>query len=201
MKKLLLLLFTLSSLLLSTEFEQITAEKKNFLVITESYKEYTSTGKAMRLYIEEPNHNLTLLFSLTLADATGVCSDKKIQKGTYDLNSTHVTLYNFWDRIGDTYSAPYGARIQHYKILDNNTLDLLYAKIYIESEAKNYALESGMQYLFDAPKTDTEQALFEEYITDMERQYKGAFVFADNATKLMIDVRHALNKKSQSRWK
>ena len=98
------------------------------MLITEPYKEYTSTGKAMRLYIEEKNHNLTLLFSLTLDDATGVCSDKRIQKGTYDINSTHVTLYNFWDRYGDTYSAPYGARIQHYKLLENNTLNLVYSK-------------------------------------------------------------------------
>ena len=201
MKKILLLLLTLSCSLLATEFEQLTTGKQNFLVITEPYKEYTSTGKAMRLYIEEKNHNLTFLFSLTLDDATGVCSNKRIQKGTYDLNSTHITLYSFWNRIGNTYSAPYGARIQHYRILENNTLDLLDSKIYIESEAKNYDLESGMQYLFTTPKTEDETALFTKYIDDMERIYKGTFVFDDNATKLMIDVRNALSKTSQSRWK
>ena len=58
-----------------------------------------------------------------------------------------------------------------------------------------------MQYLFNTPKTEDETALFTEYIDDMERIYKGTFVFDDNATKLMIDVRNTLSKKSQSRWK
>ncbi|MEA1879093.1 MAG: hypothetical protein U9N11_00390 [Campylobacterota bacterium] len=201
MKTLLLLPFIISTLLIGTQFKKITLNNQNFYEITEPYEEYTSKGTAMRLYIEEKNHNLKYLLSLTLIDATGVCSDKRIEKGSYDLNSTHITLYSFWDRIGDVEHAPYGARVQHYEILEDHTIKQLYSKIYIESEIKNYDFESGMQFLFDAPKTTSEKALFETYISNMERRYKGTFVFGKEQDKLLKSVHQALKRRSQSRWK
>ncbi|CAA6823891.1 MAG: Unknown protein [uncultured Sulfurovum sp.] len=201
MKKILLASFIMSSLLLGTSFKKITLEKQNFYVITEPYEEYTSKGTAMRLYIEEKSHHLKSLLSHTLTDATGVCSDKRIEKGAYDLNRTHVTLYTFWDRVGDVEHAPYGARVQQYEILKNNTLKQLYSKIYIESEKKGHNLESGMQFLFNSPQTASEKALFETYIAHMERRYKGTFVFGKEQDELLKNVHKALTKSTQLKWK
>lgn len=194
MKKILSTLCIASSLLLATSFKNITLGKQNFYLTTKSYKEYDSKGTTMKLYIKEKNSKLKYLLSLTLNDATGTCSGKSIEKGAYDLNSTHVTLYTFWSRTGDEEDAPYGARIQHYKILKNHTLKKLDSKIYVESEKKGYNLDSGMKFLFNPPKNPSEKALFKTYISNMERRYKGTFVFGKEKDSLLKNVRQALKK-------
>ena len=201
MIKILLLFFTLLSLLSSTPLKQITINQQDFYITTESYDIYDSKGRVMKLYQERPTQDMKPLLSLTLEDTTGSCVNVRILNSTYEVNGSSITFYSLWDRRGDVYNAPYGARIQQYKVLKNHTISLISSKIYIETDIKNADLDSGMQYLFDTPKTEAEEALFQEYISEVSKLYKGEFVLGNEAKKLIRDVKEALQRKFQNSWK
>lgn len=200
MKILLHILLGMGTLFASAQLEHLAIENQDFSVITESYDIYDSKGEVMKLYTEEQNNNLTFVLSLILKDSTGSCSDKSVQEGTYEINGTDITLYSFWDRRGKAYSSPYGARIQHYKMLPNHTVERVSSQVYIETERENYNAESGMQYLFHAPKSETEKEALKGYVEFVEKEYKGAFVYGQEAKSLINEVQQALSRKIKLRW-
>lgn len=200
MKIIWVILLSVTTLFSSADLEHITIGNQDFSIVTESYKIYDSKGEVMKFYKEERNNDLTFIFSLILNDATGTCADKSTQSGTYEINGTNITLYSFWDRKGKAYSSPYGARIQHYEMLPNHTVMLRSSKVYIETARKSYDQESGMQYLFKAPKTKDEKERFQKYITSVEKEYKGTFVFDEEAKELLKEVQDALIRKMKSKW-
>ena len=200
MKKLLLLLFTLTTLLLSTELKQITIGNQDFSIVTETYDIYNSKGKVMKLYKEEPDHNLTYVLGLTLKDNTGTCSIIKIQQGAYEINGTDIMLYSLWDKRGEIYDAPYGARITHYKMLEDHTVVKKSSYVYIETASKNYDEESAMKYLFTPPKTEQEKEALHEYVQEVEQRYEGTFVFDNEAKDLIREVKKALKRKMDRIW-
>lgn len=200
MKILLHILLGMSTLFASAELEHLTIENQDFSVVTESYDIYDSKGEVMKLYTEEQNNDLTFVLSLILKDSTGTCSDKSVQEGTYEINGTDITLYSFWDRRGKAYSSPYGARIQHYKMLPNHTVERVLSQVYIETEREKYNAESGMQYLFHAPQNDTEKEALKDYIESVAKEYKGVFVYGEEAKRLMNEVQEALSRKMRRRW-
>ena len=181
MKLFLVLLFFNTLLFSSGKFEHVTIGYQDFSITTESYDIYDSKGKVMRFYKEERNNDLTFIFSLILEDSTGTCADKSMQSGYYEINGTNIMLYTFWDRKGKAYDSPYGSRIQYYKMLPNHSVVLKSSKIYIETVRRNYDEESGMKYLFTPPRTKSEIEAFEKYIKSVEREYKGVFVFGEEA--------------------
>ena len=195
------ILFFLTHFLYAGDLKHITIGKQDFSIITEVYDIYGSKGVVMKLYKEERNNDLTFVLSLTLKDNTGTCSDKSIQEGAYEINGTQMTLYSFWDRRGKAYDAPYGARITHYKLSDDLTMVKESSYLYIESERKNHNKESGMQYLFTSPNTEDEKAQLRSYIEDIERQYKGKFVYGDEAENLISEVKSALSREVEKFWK
>jgi len=201
MKKIWLLLFTVSTLSLSANLEHITIGNQDFSIVTETYKIYDSKGEVAKFYKEERNNDLTFIFSLILEDATGTCADKSIQSGSYEINGTNITLYSFWDRKGKVYDSPYGARIQQYEMLPNHTVVLKSSKVYIETARKSYDLESGMKYLFTPPRTVSEKEALLTYIKSVEKEYKGLFVYEDEAKALLNEVQEALIRKMRSKWK
>jgi len=190
----------LPMILLSTEAQKTTIGKHHFSIVIEGYNLYNSKGDVMKLYREE-NGTSTYILGVTLHDNTGTCSDKSIQKGAYEINGTSIILYSFWDRSGPEYNAPYGARVQKYEVLNDGTVDLKESRVYIESDIKNFDLDTGMQYLFNAPHTDVEKKIFKEYITEMERAYKGTFIFNKDAKILINTVHDALKRATKNRWK
>ena len=197
----LLLIFILSSILFSSaKLEHVTIGNQDFSIVTESYKIYDSKGEVMKFYKEERNNDLTFVFSLILEDVTGTCADKSMQKGSYEINGTDITLYTFWDRKGKAYDSPYGARIQHYEMLPNHTVVLRSSRIYIETSRRNYEESSGMKYLFTQPQTKHEKESLDTYIKSAQREYKGVFVFGDEAKQLIDEVHEALSRKMKSRW-
>lgn len=200
MKIFILLFAALTMHLFSAELKHITMGHQDFSIVTESYDIYGSKGEVMKFYKEERNNDLTFILRLTMKDHTGSCADKGIQEGSYEINGTDIMLYSFWDRRGKAYDAPYGARIAHYKMLDNHTVVKESSFIYIESERKNYNEESGMKYLFTPPKTDIEKEELRSYIEDVERQYKGTFVYGNEAKDLIKEVKKALKRKMQRIW-
>lgn len=200
MKILIPLFLFLTQFIFCAELKHVTIENQDFSIVTENYDIYGSKGTVMRFYKEERNNDLTFVLRLTLTDHTGSCSDKGIQEGAYEINGTDITLYSFWDRKGRAYDAPYGARVMHYKMLDDHSVVKKSSYIYIESERKNYNDESGMKYLFKRPKNDTQKKELESYIEDVERQYKGTFVYGNEAKDLIAEVKKALKRKMQRVW-
>jgi len=200
MKRLLLLIFTITISLHSAQSKAIKIGDQDYAIVTETYNIYSSKGKVMKLYKKEHDGKLTYILGLTLRDITGTCSIRKEQRGAYEINGTDIKLYSFWDRDRQIDNAPYGARIVHYKLLEDQTIVKKASTLYIESARKNYDDESGMKYLFQEPKTDEEKALFKNYIMEMENTYKGKFVFDNASEDLIKKVKNALERKMRSRW-
>jgi len=199
--KLLLLLVTMQALFAEpADITHTNIGNQDFMLTTESYDEYDSKGEVLRVYKEERNYDLPFMFSLILKDRTGACSDKSLEDGYYEINGTTVTLYSHWSRRGKAYDAPYGARVQVYKIDDNFDLTRVSSKLYIETARPNYNENSGMKYLFNTPKNEEEKAALQAYVNRVERTYKGTFVFGDEAKKLIKDVEDAMTRKMKAIW-
>jgi hypothetical protein len=201
MKLFLLILLTLTTLFATAELEHITIGNQDFSIVTESYKIYDSKGEVMKLYKEERNNDLIFVLSLILKDSTGTCADKSMQTGTYEINGTDITLYSFWDRKGKAYDSPYGARIQHYEMLPDHTVILNSSKVYIETSRQSYDRESGMKYLFTPPNTNSEIEALQAYVKSVEKEYKGAFVYDNEAKRLIEEVDEAFRRKMKAEWK
>lgn len=200
MKILSLIFFTVNILFATAELEHVTLGNQDFSLVTESYEIYDSKGEVMKFYKEERNNDLTFVLSLILNDKTGTCADKSMQEGAYEINGTTITLYSFWDRKGKVYDSPYGARIQQYEMLPNHTVVLRSSKVYIETARKSYDQESGMKFLFSPPKTALEKEALHTYINAVEKEYKGVFVFGEEAKMLLDEVHEALRRKMKSAW-
>lgn len=200
MKIYLLLFLTIIQSLFSAELKHITIGKQDFSVITETYDVYDSKGEVMQLYKKERNNDLTFVLSLKLKDRTGSCADKSMQDGSYEINGTDIRLYSFWDRKGRAYNSPYGARIQHYEILPNHAVVLRSSKVYIETDRRNYDEESAMKYLFTPPVNDLQKEALQSYVKDIETDYEGTFVYAEEAQRLIKEVQEALTRKIKTRW-
>jgi hypothetical protein len=86
-------------------------------------------------------------------------------------------------------------------MLPDHTVKRISSKVYIETERENYEKQSGMKYLFTAPKDDKEKEALKSYVKSVEKNYKGIFVYDDEAKRLINDVEEALTRKSKKRWK
>ncbi len=200
MKKILLTLIFLTYTLVGAELKHITIGNQDFSLTTETYDIYDSKGEVLRLYREEHNNNLTFVFSLILKDRTGACSAKSVEDGYYEINGTTVTLYSHWERRGKAYDAPYGARVQVYELKGNYDLVRTSSKLYIETQRPNYNEDSGIKYLFNAPKTKEEKASLKVYVSAVERNYKGTFVYGNEAKELIKEVEDAMTRKMKAIW-
>jgi hypothetical protein len=201
MKPFLFLLFPLMFLHASATVEHRTLNGQDFTLITEDYDVYDSKGKVVKFYRDELNNDLTYLFPVTLTDKTGTCGARSLTRGAYEIKGKTITLYTFWDRQGRVYDTPYGARIQKYEVTKRGDLKLIGSKLYVETARKSFDPESGMRFLFTKPKNDKEKAALEAYVKDAERQYKGVFVFGDDAKALIQEVKAALDRKMKNTWK
>lgn len=200
MKIFFLLFFTLNMLFATAVLEHVTLGNQDFSIVTESYDIYDSKGEVMKFYKEERNNDLIFVLSLIIKDKTGTCADKSTQEGAYEINGTTITLYSFWDRKGKVYDSPYGARIQQYKVLPDHSVVLGSSKIYMETARKSYDKQSGMRFLFTPPKTASEKEALQAYVKSVEKQYKGVFVFGEEAKMLIDEVHEAFRRKMKSAW-
>ena len=197
--KFILLLLSITTFLFCATVTPIRIANQNFKLSIEEYNIYNSKGKVMRLY-QEDKSDLDFEITHILEDTTGGCADKSIKQGSYKINGTSLTLYSFWDRKGRKYDAPYGARIIHYELQPNATFLRVSSRLYIETQRKNYDSDSAVKYLFEAPKTQEEKAEYRLYIQEVEENYKGTFVFDEEAKALINEVKEALRRKKKDRW-
>jgi hypothetical protein len=58
-----------------------------------------------------------------------------------------------------------------------------------------------MQFLFKEPKTKEESEQFATYVARVEKNFNGRFVFKEEATKLMKEVRGALKRELKAKWR
>jgi len=200
MKKIVILAFAISQLF-SASTEKMTINKQAFSVVTDSYDVYDSKGTFVKFYKVEKDKSLTSVLRLTLNDVTGDCASKTLQDGAYEIKGSIITFYTFWDRKGRAYLDPYGAKIQKYRVDADGSLKELSSKVYVETSKRKYDKESGMEYLFHAPKNKAEQKKLDTYVKEVERQYKGQFIFGDESKELIKSVKEALQRKIKAAWK
>jgi hypothetical protein len=200
MKQLFILALAFSQLF-SSSTEEVVINKQTFSVVKESYSIYDSKGQYVKFYRVEKEKEPTSVLRLTLNDATGNCASKSLEDGAYEIDGDSITFYTLWNRRGKAYFEPYGAKIIRYKVLDNGTLKEVSSQIYIEATRKKYDDGSGMEFLFHAPKTQEEKALLTEYVSSMEDQYKGKFLFGKEHKALIKSVKEALKRKTKQMWK
>ena len=201
MKFFLLVLIATNTLFSAAKLEHVTIGNQDFSIVTEAYDIYDSKGEVMKLYKEERSNDLDFVLSFILKDNTGTCADKSMQEGAYEIKDTHIMLYSFWDRKGKAYDSPYGARIQHYEVLPDHTVALRSSKVYIETARINYDKESAMKYLFAPPQTSSEKEALHTYVKSVEKEYKGVFVYDDEAKMLIEEVHQAFRRKMKSTWR
>jgi hypothetical protein len=200
MKKIVLLLLLSTYALFSTEIKHINIGNQDFMLTVEEYDVYDSKGEVLRVYKEKRNNDLIFMFSLILKDRTGACSAKSVEDGYYEVNDTSITLYSHWDRRGKAYDAPYGARIQVYTVDEHFNLTKTSSKLYIETQRQNYNETSGMQYLFHEPQNEEEKKALKSYVSSVERNFKGSFLFGNEAKNLIKEVEDAMGRKMKSIW-
>lgn len=196
-------LFILVSItvLFSQTVEHVSIGNKPFTIIKESYEEYGSKGEVMRLYKGEEQNQSSMLLTFILRERNGPCSAREREKGTYEINASTITFYTSWKRGGKAYDAPIGVRVKVYEVLSDSSLKKISSSIYIEASKKNYDKDSGMQYLFRDSKTDEEKESLEDYVEEIENEYNGTFVFAEEAELLTSKVEQAFHRKLKSRWR
>ncbi|MBT8348474.1 MAG: hypothetical protein HKP62_03370 [Sulfurovum sp.] len=57
-----------------------------------------------------------------------------------------------------------------------------------------------MKYLFNSPKTNSEKEALQAYVKSVEKEYKGAFVYDDEAKELIKKVHAAFRRKMKAKW-
>lgn len=189
-----------SSYLLGASLEHITIRDYDFSIVTEKYDIYDSKGEVMKLYREERNNDLRFVFSFILKDATGTCSDKSMQQGSYTVNGNMIVLYTLWERKGRVYDAPYGAKIERYEVSEEGNVVQTSSRLYVETSIQSDD-ESGMRFLFSPPKTLSDKQQFDAYIQNVQRQFKGTFVFGKEAMELIEEVKKAIRSKESNPWR
>lgn len=190
-----------SSYLLGASLEHITIRDHDFSIVTEKYDIYDSKGEVMKLYREERNNDLRFVLSFTLKDSTGTCSDKSMQQGSYEINGNTIVLYTLWERKGRVYDAPYGAKIERYEVSEEGDVVQTSSRLYVETSIQSEDDESGMRFLFSPPKTLSDKQQFDAYIQNVQRQFKGTFVFSNEAEDLIDEVKNAIRSKESNPWR
>jgi len=201
MKQNFIVLLLLWSGLFAESMQEVTINHQKFQIVKESYDIYDSKGEFVRFYKVNKDKSLSSVLRLTLKDATGGCSSRSLEDGAYEIKGNEIWLYRYFHRQGQAYLDPYGAQIVEYQVQKDGTLKKLQSKVYVELTQKGYDEESGMEYLFHAPKNEKERVLLNRYVKRVEAKYEGEFLFGDEGEKLIKEVKKALKRKIKSEWK
>ena len=199
--RILFLFFTVCVTLFAIDSEKVvTINHHQFDLVQESYREYGDKGVEMKIYRHGADREKLPMLSFSLMYSSGSCASKSIQEGAYEINGSKIILYSRWERSGRAYDAPVGDRIQVYRVDDNGSITYESGKLYIERYAKRYDPQSGMQYLFNAPKNKQEKEALRGYIKRVEHIFEGKFVQGKAANALHDEVEEALMRKHRELW-
>ena len=200
MKKIFIVILLLGELF-AQSMQEVTINHQKFQIVKESYDIYDSKGQFVRFFKVNKEKKLTPVLRLTLKDVTGGCSTRSLEDGAYEIKGNEIWLYSYFHRQGMAYLSPYGAQIVKYIVQTDGRLKKVKSELYIELTQKRHNKESGMEYLFNTPKNEKERALLNNYIKQVETNYKGKFLLGEEGKKLIEDVKNALTRQIKSRWK
>ena len=200
MKFLFIYIVSFVQIFANISFETISINHHEFIMIKETYQEYGDKGSVMKLYAPSDNQFEKPLFHFILEDIEGGCSGKSIEKGSYKIKGSKIIFYTYWSRKGKEVLSPYGARVMEYTVDEKGNLNKLNSHLYIEEHKLEKDENSGMQYLFKAPKTEKERNKLYEYIQMVETRYGGIFLFKKEAKMLIHEVTQAIKEKMKRRW-
>jgi len=200
MKQIFILILIIGQLF-SVSMESLTINKQKFSLEKGSYDIYDSKGSYVKFYRVENNETLIPVLRLTLNDATGSCASRSLEDGAYEIEGSTITFYTLWERTGQAYFEPFGAKIQKYNVNDEGLLEEVSSKLYVETSKKKHDDGNGMEYLFHEPQNEVEQEKLNAYVKEVEERYKGKFVFGDESRELIKNVKEALKRKMRSMWR
>ena len=173
--------------------KEIVIDKKTYKLTKEKYKEYGDEGLLLNFYQKNQSDINKPFFSFLLFQRSGGCGKSNYEKGTYEVKGSQVLIYTKWHG----YSID-GYRKMVYEFDTNTTkAKKLSCKLYISNKEDS---NSGATFLEKNPIEKKEQQLLDEYISSIEKIYKGEFVLKDEAKKLADEVNSALVKNMQNNW-
>lgn len=158
--------------------------------------------KKLNFYrLDKQSQEKVFLLSHTIHSEWGDCNSESIELGTYTYQENSITFYSIWGKMGDAPVSPFGARKQVFTIATSGKVSLSYSELYIEAGNPGWPETSGVQFLYEAPKNETEQAEFESYVQRMEKEYHADFVYGAQADHLLKEVRGILCDEIESETK
>ena len=145
------------------------------------------------------------ILSHVLIKSSGDCSSINIELGKYKMNKSEIIFYSYWaatDRQNISI-YPFGFRKQVYTIGETGNLIKQETQIYVEDNidkdlgnkifyAEHEWKHKGLEFLQKSPKNYFEKRAKENYIENIEKMYKGKFVFDIDKTNLENEVRAVL---------
>jgi hypothetical protein len=184
--------------LFADNYKELKIGQREYLLKFEDYDLYDNVGRIMYLYKKDDKTKSLLTF--TIDDSTGKCEGKAVEEGAYEVHDDKLYLYTSWYKTGMKKLAPSGSRIMIYEFDKNGAFRLVSSKLYIESESRDVGYDKGLKYLFQKPITKEQKRELQEYITRMQKRYKGSFVFGNKAKRVTQEVNEAMMRKAETRW-
>jgi len=181
--------------------EEVQIGKHTFILKQEIYNEYGDKGITLLVYAKAKQKEKLPLLSFVLENQSGSCTNKSLEKGTYEIKSNSIKFYSHWERYGKEYNAPIGNRIQVYHVDENGTFYQTESKVYIEKSKRGKEVDEGMKYLYTEAKTSNEKEALKQYIGSVEHIFEAKFVRGNDAKILAKEVTRALIQKQKQRWK
>ncbi len=173
--------------------------KQQFTLLLHDSSENDTERQTLSVFRQDEDR--PLLVSL-LREIWGDSNSLSVMVGDYDISDSTLVLYHFWTKNGDAPVSPYGARIQVYGIDASENLVLKDSRLYIETMSDSYILQSmgkedigyhkGCLYLHHSPENATEEHDLDAYLSGVEEEYNGKFVFGEEADMLLDKVRKRL---------
>ncbi len=138
------------------------------------------------------------LLTHTILYNSGDHNSEELELGDYDVSDSTITFYSYWAWGGDAPIAPFGGRIQTYKIQPDGRLLFEKGEIYIEEGRAGFGgmIPEAVKFLNEeSPTTQAEKKEFAKYIKNVEDIYHAKFVYGAESNKLMKAVRNRLAKR------
>ena len=150
-----------------------------------------------KLYRVDSLGKFQYLLKHTTKEKIGDCNSEVLQLGNFDVTDSTIVFYSFWCTMGDAPASPYGARKQVYVIGEKGTVKLQSSHLYIETTRIEWSENVGIEFLQKEPKTDLEKRQFELYIKKVETEYNADFVFGNQVSLLIQEVKSKLATEIQ----
>lgn len=138
--------------------------------------------------------NKKKLLTHTISEIWGDCNSESVELGRFEINNNTIIFYTYWAKAGDAPTSPYGVRKQVYTIDSFGNLMFLKGKIYVETFQTT-------EFLFSTPKNEVEKNELQQYIAEVEKEYKAKFVSGKAKQLLFTEVKGKLKTKIQSATK